>query len=345
MVETGARQPPGSHGIGSSLRREFIQAILSNGNFIRLTKRCRDLMALPPLNAFRVFECVARLGQINTAAAELHVTPGAVSQQIRQLQDGLEVSLFRKMGRNLVLTEQGDMLARAVRSSLAEITEMVHKIKSPHASLSKSDLTIAIPPVFGAAWFTSRLFAFMNENAHIRLRVITAASFAAVDWRNTDVAIVFGSPPWPGFWWRSLYATHTFPVCSPQLLRGPQGIREPFDLRHHRLLHEGDLSHWRRWLQAAKVVHPGGNDLILDDFGIIMQAARDGHGVALTDEIISERDLDDGHLVQPLSLRQPAIHNYYYMCTEKKIEEPKVAHTFNWLSDQARRVSEKARSG
>lgn len=296
-------------------------------------------MALPPLNALRVFESVARLGHVSAAAAELHVTAGAVSQQIRSLQLSLGVELFQKRGRQLVLTESGIALQRSVAKAMDAITFGVREVSAQRfKETGKKSLSISIPQIHGVAWLASRLFNFMADNPRFELTITTSGQFQGVDWRKTDVAVVYGVPPWPGFWWKLLHGIHMTPVCSPQLLRGPTAIRQPGDLAHHRLLHEDDGSQWRRYQAAVGGGHVGLSDVYFDDFGIVLQAARDGFGVALSDEIISARDLDEGRLVQPFSVSVPAIHNYYCICPEANREREEVAYFVEWLIAEASRV-------
>ncbi len=296
-------------------------------------------MALPPLNALRAFESVARLGYVSAAAAELHVTPGAVSQQLRSLQLSLGVELFQKHGRQLVLTESGIALQRSVGKAMDAITFGVREVAAQRfKEAGKKSLSISIPQIHGVAWLASRLFNFMADNPRLTLSITTSGFFQGVDWRKTDVAVVYGVPPWPGFWWKLLHGIHMTPVCSPQLLRGPTALRQPADLAHHRLLHEDDGSQWRRYQAAIGAGHVGLSDVYFDDFGIVLQAARDGFGVALSDEIISARDLDEGRLVQPFSTTVPAIHNYYCICPDGNLEREEVAYFTEWLVNEAGRV-------
>jgi len=293
-------------------------------------------MALPPLNSFRVFESVARLGSLSAAAVELHVTSGAISQQVKALQESLGVELFAKRGRQLVLTERGKALQKSVAKAMGEIEGAVQLLQDPSIDPDQiTEVTLSIPPVHGVTWLATHLFAYMEANKHIKLNVITAAFFAEVDWRRADVAVVYGAPPWSGFWWRLLHGIRMTPVCSPQLLRGPNGIRSIADLAKHRLLHEDDGSQWKQWLAEARLSRSEPSDMYFDDFGMVLQAARDGFGVALSDEVVSSRDLDDGRLIQPLTLTVPALHNYYCLCAEGKRERPEVNNLIEWLYSAA----------
>ena len=294
-------------------------------------------MPLPPLHAFRVFECVARLGHVGAAAAELHVTPGAVSQQIRMLQSTLGIDLFCKQGRHLVLTQSGLALQRSVSRGIQEITEGVRLISQDHFKVPPAKvLTISTEPIFGASWLMPRLFAFRAKHPHIKLRVISADGLDLVDWRRADIAVLYDAPIWEGFWWRPLQPLHMFPVCCPQLLRGQYALRQPSDLRHYRLLHEDDGSQWRRWLLEAGLPYPGDADVHIEDLGIALQAARDGYGVALSDEINSSRDLEEGRLVQPFAMKVPAGMDYYCVCNEESRGVPEIVLLIDWLLEQAK---------
>lgn len=293
-------------------------------------------MSLPPLHSFKVFESVARLGNVAAAAVELHVTAGAVSQQLKVLQSSLGFNLFEKRGRQLALTEAGKVLQKHVANAIGEIEGAVQYLRSQVGTNRQVQLTLSIPRVHGITWLATRLFSFMEENPNIKLNVISAGQVGHVDWRKADVAVVYGNPPWSGFWWRLLHGIRLTPVCSPQLLRGSYAIRSVNDLAHHRLLHEDDGTQWRRWLAEARCNRGGDSDIYFDDFGMVLQAARDGFGVALSDEVVSERDLDEGRLVQPLTLAVPALHNYYCICSEGSRERPEVIHFIEWLLSIAR---------
>lgn len=293
-------------------------------------------MPIPALNNLRVFESVARLGHMGAAAAELHITPGAVSQQIKSLQSSLGVQLFNRQGRHLVLTPAGLSLHRSVAKGMEEISEgLRHAISQSQQALPTTTLTISTEPVFGASWLLPRLFAFKAAHPHIRLRIIEASHASEVDWRRADVALLYAAPPWEGLWWRPLRNLHMFPVCSPRLLQGRNALRQPYDLVHQRLLHEDDGTLWRRWLLEARVPYPGDSDLQIESFSMALQAACDGYGVALSDEFNSRRDLDQGLLVRPFALAVPAGLGYFCLCPEEQRHVPDVVCLIDWLIDSA----------
>ncbi|AWY39878.1 LysR family transcriptional regulator [Pseudomonas putida] len=290
-------------------------------------------MSLPPLHSFKVFECVARLGNISAAADELHVTSGAVSQQLKILQASLGVELLVKQGRQLVLTTSGRVLQKHVASAIKEIGGAVSVLRNATIKPDEvKQLVLSIPGAYGLSWLATRLFKFMEENVHIKLTVITEAGFGMIDWRRADVAVAYGTPPDSGYWWRLLHGIRMTPVCSPQLLRGDRALRHFSDLTHHRLLHEDDGRQWRRWLTEAGCQDREYSDVHFEDFGMVLEAAKDGFGVALSDEVVSARDLDEGRLVQPFSLSVPALHNYYCVCSESNRSRPEVLELIEWLA-------------
>jgi LysR family glycine cleavage system transcriptional activator len=282
-------------------------------------------MALPPLHSLKVFESVARLGSLAAAAVELHVTTGAVSQQVKALQASLGVELFAKRGRHLVLTANGQQLQKRVANAMGEISEALEELQAG-ITLEREvvAITLSIPPAEGMEWLTTPLLRFMEESQSVRVNVITAPGMPQVDWRRADVAIVYGAPPWPGFWWRLLHGIRMTPLCSPQYLQGPQAIRTVEDLVRHRLLHEDDGSQWQQWLAEVGFGRGGVEDIHFEDFGMVLKAAREGFGVALSDEAVSARDLDEGRLVRPLPITVQAVYNYYVVCSESTRERPEI---------------------
>ncbi|AGI22781.1 LysR substrate-binding domain-containing protein [Pseudomonas sp. MT3] len=292
-------------------------------------------MHIPALNNLRVFESVARLGHVGAAAAELHITPGAVSQQLKSLQSALGVELFSRQGRNIVLTQAGLALHRSVAKGMHEINDGLNQIISQsQQAIPTTTLTISTEPVFGSSWLIPSLLGFKEAYPHIRLRIIAANHVTEVDWKRANVALLYAAPPWEGLWWRPLRTLHMFPVCSPQLLRGPNALSNPYDLVHHRLLHEDDGTLWRRWLLEARVPYPGESDLHIESFSMALQAARDGYGVALSDEFNSRRDLDQGLLVRPFNLEVPAGLGYYCLCPEEQRHITGVVQFVDWLIAQ-----------
>lgn len=297
-------------------------------------------MNSPNLNGLRVFESVGRLGQVAAASAELNVTPSAISQQLRNLQETLGLQLFEKQGRKIVLTDYGIALHQTVTQFMGHLRSQIRDLKSDDEALADAvTIELVVPPFFGLAWATPVLFDFLQNSPRIRLNVTSVTLFKNIDWKHTDIAINLGSPPWSGFWSCLLHRVKLTPVCSPQLLRGRHPIRSITDLQHHRLLHEDGGAEWRRWLALAGMPPPAAPDILFDNFAMIMEAARDGQGVALVDEMLAARDLDSGRLVQPVPLAIAGSCHYHLICREESLASRPLSRLIQWLTSATNNAS------
>lgn len=283
------------------------------------------------------FEAVARLGFVRSAAVELHVTPGAVSHQIRSLEEELGVALFARERRRLVLTEAGRALRRAAGDAFTALDACLETIASRQQDqLPGRALSVSVTPALGAAWVTSRLLEFAEATGIDDLQVRMALEVAQVDWRLTDVAVVYDTPPWPGYRWELLADVSLRPVCSPRLLNGPLALRSPSDVIDHRLLHEDDGTEWTRWLGAAKVVRPPTRNAHFGSLTMALIAALEGSGIALLSDFLAQEPLRDGRLVAPFDVHIPGSRSYYCVCRESRSDDAHVRRTIDWLTKHAR---------
>jgi len=260
---------------------------------------------LPPLNSLRAFEAAARHLSFTKAAAELHVTPAAISQQVRQLEDHCQVKLFRRMTRSLALTERGEAALPFLRDGFDRLAEAAHEMRR---KADDTILTVSVPPTFGARWLLPRLERFRAQNPAIDIRV--DATDRMVDFRSeqVDLAIRYGPGQYPGLESEPLMSDTAFPACAPSLLEGPQPLKTPADLAHHTLLHSGDatddgrVATWPMWLKAAGVEGVDATRGMSFSIGsLAIQAAIEGHGVALVSGPTVEADLAAGRLVRPFA--------------------------------------------
>src|SRR5258706_8789247 len=201
---------------------------------------------LPPLNALRAFEAVARHLSFKKAAQELHVTPGAVSHQVKMLESHLGVSLFRRLTRALELTPQAQVMLPGVREGLESLAAAVERLRESEDACA---LTVVAPPNFAARWLVPRLNAFTS--AHPALDLHVASRSSTIDGREPEAAngedlhegaplvtVRFGGGRYPGARVDEVFAAPYVPVCSPRLLGGEHPLLAPDDLRHHTLLHD-----------------------------------------------------------------------------------------------------------
>ncbi|MFP6747346.1 MAG: transcriptional regulator GcvA [Alphaproteobacteria bacterium] len=303
---------------------------------------------LPPLNGLRAFETAARHLSISAAAAELNVTPAAVSQQIKGLEGQLGLNLFRRMNRALALTEHGRLLLPGLSDGFDQLDRAVAEVRQAQAG---GPLNLSTSPSFAAKWLIPRLDRFQAAHPEIEVRI--TASMDLVDFRRDEVdcAVRFGRGRYDGVEAIWLLGEEVFPVCSPELLEGPQGLRSLDQLRHHRLLHDGtpmmdDVTpDWRMWLQAARVENvDASHGMTLTPWTMVVQAAIEGQGVALGRRALVAGDLAAGRLVRPFDLGLPLPFSHWLVYPPGAERRPKVRAFRDWLVSEAEEAREEAES-
>jgi len=310
---------------------------------------------LPPLNALKAFEATGRLLSVKKAAAELNVTPAAVSHQIKALEDFLGVKLFLRRNRALELTEAARACLPKLREGFDNLAQAMERLR---AHKGGGMLTVSAAPSFAARWLMPRLHRFLESHPQMDVRISArlrqsaeggrrgvAAERATVDaWlADSDVAILYGRGDYPGFQVDKLFTLTITPICSPRLLTDPEHpLLRPADLRNQLLLHDdtGDLydgvSFWEVWLKAAGV-----QDVDLSHGAhfshavLAFEAAAEGHGVVATMPLLAESDLNAARLVTPFALRAPLESTYYMVCAESVAGRKDVAEFRKWLLAEA----------
>ncbi len=289
---------------------------------------------LPPLNALRAFEAAARHLSISKAADELNVTPAAVSHQVKALEDVLGVQLFLRLNRAMMLTDAGQLFLPGLRDGFDRLAEATERLG---ASDTSGALTVSTEHSFAAKWLVPRLGTFREAHPDIDVRLTPSLHLVDFAREDVDVAVRYGRGDWPGLRAERLLTLTVFPVCSPKLLEGPPPLRTPDDLRHHTLLHE-DISgaDWRPWLLAAGAEDVDPTRGPRFDPSLVLQAAVQGQGVALSYSALAAADLAAGRLVKPFDVSLPTDCAYYVVCPEAWAERPKIAAFRDWLLEEAR---------
>lgn len=288
---------------------------------------------LPPLNALRVFEAAARHLSFTRAAEELNVTQAAVSHQIKGLEAHLELKLFRRLNRALLLTDPGQAYFPPVRDALDALAQATKRLG---ADEQVGRLTVSTLVSFAANWLVPRLGRYRTLNPEIDVRVTTSDFHVDFARQDVDLAIRYGRGGWPGLDAVRLMTEEVFPVCSPALLRGGPPLRAPSDLDRYTLLHDEMREDWRMWLMAAGALNidadrgPG-----FSNSNLVIQAAIAGEGVALGRSVLVADDLAAGRLVRPFDMSLPGEFAYYVVCPEADAKRPKVEAFRNWLLDEA----------
>lgn len=254
---------------------------------------------LPPLNTLRVFETVGRHLSFGKAADELHITQSAVSHQIRNLETDLGVALFIRKTRAIELTPEGRRYFASMQQVFALLAESTNDIvKGEHVTLRVSLLSS-----FATNWLIPRLRQFTVAYPEINLQIEPGIGLVDLAAWQADLAIRYGHGDWRGLDSRLLMAERISPVCSPELLaRGP-ALDQPNDLLAHTLLlsYSKEPFEWTAWSRAAGVDLSGSVKSMLHDYNIVLQAALDGQGVAMGRQVLIERHLKAGRLVQPFA--------------------------------------------
>jgi LysR family glycine cleavage system transcriptional activator len=295
---------------------------------------------LPPLNAIRAFEAAGRHLSFTKAADELNVTPAAISQQVRNLEDSLGVPLFRRLTRALLLTEAG-------QTALPILGEGFDYLQDGIDAVSRQEdtgiMTVSSAPSFAARWLVRRLPRFGEQYPDIRVRLDPSLQVVDFDRDNVDIAVRYGRGDYPGMRTDFLLPVDLSPVCSPKLLDGPHPLCKPADLEHHTLLQtdwtiaSSSDDGWAMWLLCAGVdnVDPTSGSLFTTD-DLTVEAALQGHGVALVVRDLVADDVAAGRLVWPFDLIVKSDFSFYIVSPERTADAPKNVAFREWLLDEAK---------
>lgn len=286
---------------------------------------------LPSLNGLRAFEAAARLESFSRAAEEIHVTHGAVSHQVKALEEQAGVPLFARNGRKVALTADGRALADRVRAALRDISEAMESVARRDRG---NQLTVSMLPSFAARWLMPRLGRFMEKHPDIAVNV--HASLAMVDFARdgVDMAVRFGRGGWSNVGAEKFMDDERFPVASPRLNRGKLPTR-PAELAKFRLLSTDDEP-WTPWFRRVGVKLPEPKGPMFNDAAMMVQAAVDGRGIAFARRSISEGDLAAGNLVRLFDIAVKAEESYYLVWPKGK-PPAKVLAFRDWMFAEKKR--------
>lgn len=294
---------------------------------------------IAPLNALRAFEAAARHLSFSKAAEELHVTPAAISHQIKALEEFCGVRLFQRMTRSILLTDDGQQVLPLLREGFDLLADASERLAMPRLD---NMLTVSAAPSIAARWLIARLERFRATEPDFDVRLDASDRLADFTRDGVDLAIRYGGGRYPGLHVERLFATTVVPVCSPDLAAGPPPLRVPADLAGRTLIHfEWDRQDftwptWKMWLLAAGVdtVDPARGPRF-NDAGLALQMAIDGHGIALMTDVLATDDIAAGRLIRPFELTLSTNFGYYVVCPAERAEFPKIRAFRAWLRTQA----------
>ncbi|MBO0613382.1 transcriptional regulator GcvA [Thiothrix fructosivorans] len=316
---------------------------------------------LPPLNALRAFEAVARHLSFTKAAVELNVTRAAISHQIKFLEDYLGFTLLERKNRTITLSQGAEEALPKLREGFDNLAEAVHLMRSEK---HRQSITVFTTPSFASKWLIPRLHRFSLKHPDIDMQINSNVHLMAADLQgdgggmdtffrqnHVDVVIGFGAGQLAGA--EKLFAVSAVPVCSPTLVSKTHHhpLKQPEDLAFHTLLHdESDyIGHpsWITWLKRQGVQGVNVNrGLHFNHVSLALDAAVDGQGVLLAIKPLAQSDIDAGRLCIPFNLPIQLEHAYFIFRQKKNNNNQVGTNVFvEWLREEAQLQSREASKG
>jgi LysR family glycine cleavage system transcriptional activator len=294
---------------------------------------------LTHLHAWQAFEAAARHSSFVRAAEELGVSAAAVSQHVRTLEDVMGVQLFARSRQGVTLTHEGRRLYPGIHDGFTRLAEAVERMESREF---ENVVRISAPPSFASRWLLPRIHRFVRHHPAFTPSIDATAALVDFASENIDVAVRYGGGSYPGLRSELLVEEHVFPVCSPALLKGgspplPLHAIARMPLIHDTLAGTQGLPTWSEWLHRRDVTHPqeDGAGLELSP-ALAIEAAVEGHGVALGRRVIVADDLATGRLVRPFREWDALGSGYYVVHPHTGAAPDKVRAFIGWLESEAR---------
>ncbi len=300
------------------------------------------MLRIPGTRALQAFEAAGRHLNFTRAANELHLTPAAISHQIKEIEEQLGVELFHRTSRAMRLTASGEVLYEATIEALAGLTRAVSRARK--LTRGSSLLKVTVPAEFAAKWLMRRIDGFKLAWPDIELRFDISNEMRDLEVDDVDVAIRFGSGKYPGLHVDRLFDNVVIPVCSPRLLKSGPPMTGPRDLFRHTLAHiewsrQGvTWPNWRMWMAAAGVDDfDDSRTLVFNTSNDALQAAIDGSAVTLADFAMVANDLSEGRLVRPfeLGIKVAREFAYFLVYPESTADDPRIIAFRTWILDEA----------
>jgi LysR family transcriptional regulator, glycine cleavage system transcriptional activator len=282
-----------------------------------------------PLRAISVFHAAARAGSISKAAAELSVTPSAVTQQIQLLEVQLGTSLMVKSGRHIALTEAGERYFTSIRDQIDRITEATDHIRGFRSLMA---LNVRATPTLSNKWLLPRLGSLIDSRPDLEVRLDGTNEPTDFDRESVDVEIRHGDGRWPGLFIEGLAEEEFWPVCAPNYAN--EGSLSPSDLPEHRLIHSvKSQAQWTRWFAQAGVEPPvRWRKVLFDRSHMAIDAAAGGLGIALESTLMTERELSEGTLIRPVrGAPEIRLITQWIVCPRDHLRRRKVQLFLDWV--------------
>ncbi len=286
---------------------------------------------LPPLNSLHAFEATGRHGSIKNAAAELCVTPSAISRQVKLLEDQLGVPMFVR-GATLTLTAAGVRYLEVVQRAFATLAEGTVAARSVRGTRV---VRVACVQALAASWLVPKLELLFARHPDLEVQIMTGDALADIAGDEADLAIRFGQGSWPGVVSEPLLALDVFPVCAPTL---GQKLRAPRDLRSVAWLHLTSYPRaFRDWLAEVGLADATAErNLSFDSAELVFRAAERGLGVAMATSVLVAPYLREGRLIRPFAETAKVAGSYFLVARADALRDPAVGAVHGFLRDTAR---------
>lgn len=285
------------------------------------------MSSLPPLNTLRFFDAAARLGSFVKAADELHLTHGAISRQIRLLEESLGTPLFERRNRAVFLTPQGVILQAATQQAFEQLGAAMDALRNPAPN---APLVVSCEPTISMKWLIPRLGSFYRQQPDLQVHIFAAGGPVAFQRDRVDLALRRNDFPWES----TVHAEKVCdewigPVCAPSLLK-----RRRLDLSAQRLLHTASRrSAWHNWRAVSNVDVGRAGSQTYEHFYLSLQAACAGLGVAIGSKYMVQDEIDSGRLVAPYGFVTDG--SAYFLLSAAAIEtDPRRLAFLKWIRDQ-----------
>jgi LysR family glycine cleavage system transcriptional activator len=292
---------------------------------------------LPPLKALRAFEAAGRHLSLSKAAQELHVSAGAVSQQVKLLETFVATRLFERQHRQIVLTESGHKLLPGITAALDQILHTVNSVKQESRD---RPLTVSAAPSFAARWLVPRLQDFNQKHPDIDVRIDTSTDLVDLVHSDIDIGIRFGSGHYPGLRKDFLTCQEVLPVCAPSLVESGLPLDHPNDLKHYQLLHYDQILEspewpdWQMWLAAAGAKEvPFNRGPRFVEVNLLIDAAIQGQGIALAGSVSVNDAIQAGQLIKPFDVVFPLTFAFYFVTAKSRADESRITAFREWMLD------------
>lgn len=285
-----------------------------------------------PLLLLETFVAVARSGRMREAAAALSLTPGAISQRVRALEELAGCRLFTRTPAGVTLSEAGQSLFSRLDEPFRRIEDTRRELERP----STHRVRVSTMASFAANWLVPRLPGFSKLHPHIDIDLETGSRLVDLKREPVDMAIRHGLGDYPGLVSVPLIAPELIVIASPALLQARAPIETPADCLAFPLLHDMERADWRLWFEAHGVQIPARlpGPSFSDDH-LMVKAAATGQGLALVRDTYADEDLRAGRLVQAISIQWPTRFAYYAVSTAEALQRPAVIHFRDWLTKEA----------